>query len=1320
MGIPPEEQPPSYYRLLGLVQYESDPEVIENAANQRMAHLRSFQAGRNASDSQRLLNEVAAARVCLLNAEKKAAYDNTLRESEAPPAVPPSPTGPPPPLAPSQATPPIPAPPSPAIEVKEDWIDAHLHGHHDGPTDSRFSRSTLFALTGCGVALAAVILLVLFLQGGAPSEAILVFELADVDREELRLSIDGMERKLPPDGPLEFECEPGSHDVTMERPGYPAFSKEITLGVHERLTLIPEWGEPTQLVLAWPDEDRDDAKLFLDGRLQDFPLGDPEKPDKVVLPVSPGKRVVRIERPGFEPFEAEVVISAAESREVVPAFRKAGLPPQDTDLTQESEPSAPHAPDEMETVPQVPASMAGQDRPIGDEPAPTEATPKLHPVPSPSEQASALTSVDEAFNLTRADTGQKKAELAKRLLDMSAKARETPLDQFGILERGKQLAIAAENVDLAMRLVAAKGDAFEIDVLSEQAAVLAQIAESTLQTSVIDSLVNQGWGLLDIAVAAKRRDIADQLLNTLHTKIERQPWLSHAQQIGERYEKWQTVRNALTTLEANPDDPNANGHLGRWYLDCGEPEKAFPYMAKSQIEVISALAKDELIPPTVAEDQVALGDRWWNLAEDPKYTALREAFRNRAIHWYKQARPNLNSVILSEKIANRLGEAMASPSGTAPPQEIVYPLPDGKAIPKDKWEDLLVALNPLRDVTRGQWQQQGNMLASTAARSMLMFPVAIQGDYELEFQFSHASGRANGLIATIPVGSRTCNILFPYNNRQEILTNVNGQAFNTTVPPLEPGRPITAKISVTTQGSQKHIAVTVNSIPFLKWQGTETSLSGTGVGQLPRMNQPGLINTRDQYALNAARFRLLNGEARLITEPQLPPNPYLLTGDVGYYQGTVFQKFAPEDALLVGLRCAPGGLGVGDLQPVYRASNDQLKNGSWVGGTSQPAQSAIAKEGYAIGALEIRTQDGHLRGVTARFYRINEDGLDLSDSYDSPLLGQTGLDGTSVVETRGRPATGIHGLWNPGQIVSLGLVTARLPEDRLWKPAESGRFSYLSLLDLDPIQSTVAEMRFSRRLGIGTTDPQAWPIIDENSQQCPEFLYAPAPSRYIWKLTPATMKSFSAVGYCVEGRPVHFRVLVDGRIIHDSGEVRLAEMKVDLPTGEQFELQVHTLGNGTEAESFWLFPRVHARPANSVESFDERVGKGSMLVGRPPVSRAISQRDKSHKFLPPLYPVTGRCREFLYAHPPSRVVYRVPAGAKRFSAIGYCAASKAVRFRVSVNGKEVSRSGPLGIESIQVTLPRQAKTIELWTDSVPERRVNRDDICFWCFPRFHK
>ena len=104
LGIPPRDQPPNHYRLLGIEVFESDPDVISNAADGRMGQIRTFQTGRHSQWSQRLLNEVAAARVCLLNEAKKSAYDETLRKQfggrNAPPVA--TSAGSPPPLAPPE------------------------------------------------------------------------------------------------------------------------------------------------------------------------------------------------------------------------------------------------------------------------------------------------------------------------------------------------------------------------------------------------------------------------------------------------------------------------------------------------------------------------------------------------------------------------------------------------------------------------------------------------------------------------------------------------------------------------------------------------------------------------------------------------------------------------------------------------------------------------------------------------------------------------------------------------------------------------------------------------------------------------------------------------------------------------------------------------------------------------------------------------------------------------------------------------------------------------------------------------------------------
>ena len=79
LGIPAKDQPPNHYRLLGLSIYETDVDVIAEASDQRMAHVRTHQTGPNATLSQKLLNEISAARLTLLNPTKKQAYDAALQ-----------------------------------------------------------------------------------------------------------------------------------------------------------------------------------------------------------------------------------------------------------------------------------------------------------------------------------------------------------------------------------------------------------------------------------------------------------------------------------------------------------------------------------------------------------------------------------------------------------------------------------------------------------------------------------------------------------------------------------------------------------------------------------------------------------------------------------------------------------------------------------------------------------------------------------------------------------------------------------------------------------------------------------------------------------------------------------------------------------------------------------------------------------------------------------------------------------------------------------------------------------------------------------------
>ena len=133
LGIPPRDQPPHHYRLLGIELFEEDRDVIDAAANRVMSYLKDMATGDDAAHSQTLLNEISRARICLLNTEKKVEYDDQLRQrlkaaglldkkpkkpaAKKPPPKPPKPTGPPP-AKPPASSPPLPAiTPPPSVSV---------------------------------------------------------------------------------------------------------------------------------------------------------------------------------------------------------------------------------------------------------------------------------------------------------------------------------------------------------------------------------------------------------------------------------------------------------------------------------------------------------------------------------------------------------------------------------------------------------------------------------------------------------------------------------------------------------------------------------------------------------------------------------------------------------------------------------------------------------------------------------------------------------------------------------------------------------------------------------------------------------------------------------------------------------------------------------------------------------------------------------------------------------------------------------------------------------------------------------------------------
>ena len=78
LGIPISEQPANLYRLLGLSLFEPDAEVIKDAAERQISHVRKYAQGKYREQANQLLNELSRAQVVLLDKKTKRQYDRAL------------------------------------------------------------------------------------------------------------------------------------------------------------------------------------------------------------------------------------------------------------------------------------------------------------------------------------------------------------------------------------------------------------------------------------------------------------------------------------------------------------------------------------------------------------------------------------------------------------------------------------------------------------------------------------------------------------------------------------------------------------------------------------------------------------------------------------------------------------------------------------------------------------------------------------------------------------------------------------------------------------------------------------------------------------------------------------------------------------------------------------------------------------------------------------------------------------------------------------------------------------------------------------------
>ncbi len=628
LAIPLDEQPPNHYRLLGVTQFESSPDVIANAADQRMAFLRTFQSGPKSALSQKLLNEIAAARLALLDPKRKTPYDESLRAQlgaaaaaamPAPPIAPPLAVEPPPvpvsapTLAPAQAKMPQPAPlrqpvlvAPPAIPVRPSAERADVEPaapryelvprlENDRPRRQparQPARKNPLVIVAAIVGLLAVVTIIALAANGSRSPAQVAVDDRSPESEQNSADADSPPVKTTARRRVELDPEP-----------QPAVDPDP---------------EPEPQVPA-PEPARPEPPSSIPAKVGPAHVGDVKSPQPQPQPVAP----------------------------------PSSAPPSSTPPSTTPQP-APHA---HEVAAAANARLAE---------------------PAADALAAAHVQIKEVFRqeLAEASSPGLKRNLAESLLKQAEAGQDEPPIRFGLYQLTLHLAGEAAEVGLALETIDSFSAAFAVDPHALRLQTLQQMSKTAKpadQLSIGQAALDQ----VHRATQADELTVAEKLTllaQTVATKTKdaelRKAAAARLADVKKVEHLWKEARLAAAALEQDPRDQAANLTYGSYLcLTHGDWAQGLPLLAKGTDGKLNAAARLDLQPAADPAAQVLVGDAWWSLANDDKSPG-KTLLLERAGHWYQQAAPHLTG-LTQTRIEKRLQEiashAHEEPLGRRPP-----------------------------------------------------------------------------------------------------------------------------------------------------------------------------------------------------------------------------------------------------------------------------------------------------------------------------------------------------------------------------------------------------------------------------------------------------------------------------------------------------------------------------------------------------------------------------------------------------------------------------------------------------------------------------
>lgn len=279
--------------------------------------------------------------------------------------------------------------------------------------------------------------------------------------------------------------------------------------------------------------------------------------------------------------------------------------------------------------------------------------PRL-PVPKAEALRAAEKQIREIFQteFAAAKKSSEKSDLAGKLWNHTVNTDEDAVARYALLEAARVLATEADDNKFAFNVIDSLATQYEVNGAELKSAVLLAnakgIRDSTGQVEFCELIQST----VELAARDEQFEVTTKLVplllvsaGKLKDATQRKGFQTRHVELKQLQPQWAAVAKAKLTLMKSPEDEAANTNYGRYLcLTAGDWDKGLPLLARGTATKLTAVARLDVETRTTPEEQLALADAWWNLAQ-PESGIEKQQQLLRANDWYTAVAPELKGLL---------------------------------------------------------------------------------------------------------------------------------------------------------------------------------------------------------------------------------------------------------------------------------------------------------------------------------------------------------------------------------------------------------------------------------------------------------------------------------------------------------------------------------------------------------------------------------------------------------------------------------------------------------------------------------------------------